>query len=285
MGIKVIEKGLLTSIQDRGRFGYAQWGVPKSGAMDRYSAKIANLLVGNEGFKAVMEITLLGPLLEFTKDAFIVLVGIEANIRLNGNEISLLKPFKVKKGDRLHIKQITKGARLYLAIFGGFQTEVRLESRSQFYPITKISSVKKGELIPISKNEGLKLVDFASVKYKNKELTSSVIEVFKGPEWDQVPSVLQEQILSAELTISKNNSRMAYQLQEQFPNTLAGMLSQPVLPGTVQFTPDGNLIILMRDAQTTGGYPRIFQLTEDSINVLAQKRQGDSLQLKLIDED
>ena len=77
---------------------------------------------------------------------------------------------------------------------------------------------------------------------------------------------------------------MAYQVQEQFPNTLAGMLSQPVLPGTVQFTPDGNLIILMRDAQTTGGYPRIFQLTEDSINLLAQKRQGDSLQLKLIDE-
>ncbi|TXK74925.1 biotin-dependent carboxyltransferase family protein [Mesonia sp. K4-1] len=285
MGIKVIEKGLLTSIQDRGRFGYAQLGVPKSGAMDRYSAKIANLLVGNEGFKAVMEITLLGPLLEFTKDAFIVLVGIEANIRLNGNEISLLKPFKVKKGDRLHIKQITKGARLYLAIFGGFQTEVRLESRSQFYPVTKASSIQKGELIPISENEGLKLVDFASVKYKNKELTSSNIEVFKGPEWDQVPSVLQEQILSTELTISKNNSRMAYQLQEQFPNTLEGMLSQPVLPGTVQFTPDGNLIILMRDAQTTGGYSRIFQLTEDSINVLAQKRQGDSLQLKLIDED
>lgn len=282
MGVKVIEKGLLTSIQDRGRFGYAQLGVPQSGAMDRYSAKIANLLVGNEAFKAVMEITLLGPLLEFTKDAFIVLVGIEANIRLNGNEISLLKPFKVKKGDRLHIKQITKGARLYLAIFGGFQTEVRLESRSQFYPITKASSIQKGELIPISKNEGLKLVDFASVKYKDKELTSSVIEVFKGPEWDQVPSVLQEQILSTELTISKNNSRMAYQVQEQFPNTLAGMLSQPVLPGTVQFTPDGNLIILMRDAQTTGGYPRIFQLTEDSINVLAQKRQGDKLKLELI---
>jgi len=285
MGVKVIEKGILTSIQDKGRFGYAQLGVSQGGAMDRYSAKIANLLVGNEAFKAVMEVTLLGPLLEFTKDAFIVLVGIEANIRLNGNEISLLKPFKVTRGDRLHIKQITKGARLYLAIFGGFQTEVRLESRSQFFPITKTSSVKKGDLIAISKNEGLKLVDFASVKYKNKELTSSVIEVFKGPEWDQVPSVLQEQILSTELTISKNNSRMAYQLQEQFPNTLAGMLSQPVLPGTVQFTPDGNLIILMRDSQTTGGYPRIFQLTEDSINVLAQKRQGDSLQLKLIDED
>ena len=68
MGIKVREKGLLTSIQDRGRFGYAQLGVPQSGAMDRYSAKIANLLVGNEAFKAVMEITLLGPLLDFTKD-------------------------------------------------------------------------------------------------------------------------------------------------------------------------------------------------------------------------
>jgi len=284
MGVKVLEKGLLTSIQDRGRFGYAQLGVPQSGAMDRYSAKIANLLVGNEAFKAVMEITLLGPVLEFTEDAFIVLVGIEANIRLNGKEISLLKPFKVKKGNRLHVKQITKGARLYLAVFGGFQTEVRLGSTSQFYPITTASSVKKGDLITISKNEGLKLVDFASVKYKNKELTSSLIEVFKGPEWDQVPSVLQEQILRAELTISKYNSRMAYQLQEQFPNTLAGMLSQPVLPGTVQFTPDGNLIVLMRDAQTTGGYPRIFQLTDDSINVLAQKRQGDSLHLKLIDE-
>lgn len=122
MGVKVIEKGLLASIQDRGRFGYANIGVPQSGAMDRYSAKIANLLVGNEEFKAVMEITLLGPLLEFTENAFVVLVGIEANIRLNGSKISLLKPFKVKKGDRSSHKTNNERSEIVFSYFWRFSS-------------------------------------------------------------------------------------------------------------------------------------------------------------------
>jgi len=282
MGIKVIEKGLLTSIQDLGRFGYAGMGVPQSGVMDRYSAKMANLLVGNKKFEAVLEITLMGPVLKFTKSTLCVVVGIEAQVSLNEMKIKLLQPFWVQDGDVLHIKQVTQGARVYLAISGGFQTDNYLKSRSQFFPISENSQIQKGERLPFKRKAKEEASNFAGINYDIKNLSSSSLNVYKGPEWDKVPKTTQLQILENWLTVSKNNNRMAYQLQEQFPNHIEGMLSQPVLPGTVQLTPDGNLIVLMRDAQTTGGYPRVFQLTEESIQILSQKKQGDQLQFKLL---
>ncbi|MDT0293805.1 biotin-dependent carboxyltransferase family protein [Mesonia ostreae] len=282
MSVKVIKEGLLSSVQDLGRFGFAGWGVPQSGVMDRYSAKMANLLVGNEEFEAVMELTLLGPILEFQEEVLIVVVGIEAQATLNGQKIELLKPFLVDKGDQLHIQQITQGVRAYIAISGGFKTKEFLKSRSQYYPITSYAGLQKGETLPFDLQSEDLPQNFAGIKYDIKRYVSKVLEVYKGPEWDRLSNELQIQLQIQMLTISKNNSRMAYQIDEQFPNSLEGMLSQPVLPGTVQLTPDGSLIILMRDAQTTGGYPRIFQLTEESIQILSQKKQGDKVEFKCI---
>ncbi|MGO1586111.1 MAG: biotin-dependent carboxyltransferase family protein [Mesonia sp.] len=283
MSVKVIKEGLLSSIQDLGRFGFAGWGVPQSGVMDRYSAKMANLLVGNQEFEAVMEVTLLGPVLEFQKETLVVVVGLKAQVKLNDLKIELLRPFLVESGDQLHIKQITQGVRAYVAVSGGFKTKEFLKSRSQFFPITSHASLQKGEISPYDLQEENSVQQFAGIKYEAKRYASKVLEVYKGPEWDRLSNELQIQLQIEVLSISKNNSRMAYQLTEQFPNTIKGMLSQPVLPGTVQLTPGGNLIVLMRDAQTTGGYPRIFQLTEKSIQILSQKKQGDKVEFKCID--
>lgn len=282
MSVKVIKEGLLTSVQDLGRFGFSGWGVPQSGVMDRYSAKMANLLVGNEDFEAVIEISLLGPVLEFQEEALVVVVGLEAQVKLNEQKIELLKPFLVESGDQLNIQQITQGIRAYVAISGGFQTQNYLNSRSQFFPVSRRSSLQKGEVLAYNAPEQDATQHSAVIKYEAKRYDSNVLEVYKGPEWDRLSNELQIQLQIQMLTISKNNSRMAYQLEEQFPNSLGGMLSQPVLPGTVQLTPDGSLIILMRDAQTTGGYPRVLQLTEKSIQLLSQKKQGDQVELKLI---
>lgn len=283
MSVKVIKEGLLSSIQDLGRFGFAGWGVSQSGVMDRYSAKMANLLVGNQEFEAVIEVTLLGPVLEFQEKTLVVIVGIEAQVKLNGQKIELLKPFLVQDGDQLHIQQITQGVRAYIGVSGGFQTKEYLKSKSQFFPISTHSSLQKGEVLAFKPQQENSVQQFAGIKYDAKRYSTKVLEVYKGPEWDRLSTELQLQLQIEMLSISKNNSRMAYQLVEQFPNAIKGMLSQPVLPGTVQLTPDGNLIVLMRDAQTTGGYPRVLQLTEKSIQILSQKKQGDQIEFKCID--
>ena len=281
MSIKVIQPGLLSSIQDFGRTGYAQYGVPQSGVMDRYAAKIANLLVGNTQYEAVMETTLMGPTLQFQEEMLVALVGLEAVVTLNDEKLALLKPFEVKDGDVLQLKQITKGTRLYLAVKGGFLTEKKLESRSMYEPITSSGLLKKDDELKVAAYKGEKEKAFAHIKFEAEKYESSQLEVFPGPEFYRLPEELKVELLTKKFSISKNNSRMAYQLEEKLENELPSILTQPVLPGTVQFTPGGNLIILMRDAQTTGGYPRIFQLTEESINLLAQKKQGDPIEFQL----
>ena len=281
MSIKVKQPGLLTSVQDFGRTGFASYGVPQSGVMDRYSAKIANLLVGNTEYEAVLEITMMGPTLIFEEEMLVALSGLEAVVTLNDKKIELLRPFEVKNGDVLQIKQITKGIRLYLAVNGGFQTEMKLKSRSMYEPITTTSSLQKGDQLHIAEYRDTKEKTFAHLKYEAEKYASEAIEVYPGPEFDFLTDAMIDKLLQQTFSISKNNSRMAYQLEEKIENNLKPILTQPVLPGTVQFTPGGNLIILMRDAQTTGGYPRIFQLTEESINLLAQKKQGDAIQFQL----
>lgn len=283
MSVKIIHPGLLTSIQDFGRNGYAKYGIPKSGVMDSYAAKIANLLVGNKQEDAVMEITMLGPILEFDKDALLVLVALKANVFLNDKNIELLKPFKVKSGDRLQIKQITSGVRLYLAISGGFQSELKLSSRSMYASVTNSSVIKKGDVIKTETYTGVKKLTNAQLKYDMEFYATKTLEVYPGPEFEELSIDLKTKLLEYTFHVSKNNSRMAYQLEETLENNLKPILTQPVLPGTVQFTPAGNIIILMRDAQTTGGYPRIFQLTKESINLLSQKRQGDKIEFTLKD--
>ncbi|GGZ58005.1 biotin-dependent carboxyltransferase family protein [Mesonia mobilis] len=281
MSIKVKQPGLLTSVQDFGRTGFASYGVPQSGVMDRYSAKIANLLVGNTEYEAVLEITMMGPTLVFEEEMLVALSGLEAVVTLNDKKIELLRPFEVKNGDVLQIKQITKGIRLYLAMNGGFQTEMKLKSRSMYEPITKTSALQKGDQLQIAEYRDTKEKTFAHLKYEAEKYASEAIEVYPGPEFDFLTDAMIDKLLQQTFSVSKNNSRMAYQLEEKIENNLKPILTQPVLPGTVQFTPGGNLIILMRDAQTTGGYPRIFQLTEESINLLAQKKQGDAIQFQL----
>lgn len=281
MSIKVMSPGLLTTIQDYGRLGFAEYGVPKSGAMDAYAVKIANMLVGDSEEEAVMEITMLGPELEFQQNAFVALSGLKAEVFLNGESVDLNTAFRVKKNDRLKISQITKGVRIYLAVNGGFLTERVLGSRSFYGNITTTEKLKKGDNLPIAEFHPKNENKLASVKFESEHYESPKLTVFKGPEWENLSETLKEGLLKKHFTVSKNNSRMAYQLKETFQNELKPILTQPVLPGTVQLTPGGNLIILMRDCQTTGGYPRIFQLDDESINRLAQKREGDGVGFEL----
>lgn len=269
--IKVQKTGFYSTIQDFGRHGYQEYGVPYSGVMDEYSAAVANVLLGNEERSAVMEITMMGPVLEFQCNATICISGADISPKLNHNSIKLNKAITLKSGDLLSFGKLNYGFRAYLAVLGGFKTEKVMRSRSMYQGITKQYVIAKNDALLIDASENDFDEQLATVKIDKTHFDSLIIDVLKGPEFEMLSKTQKDALFSKPFIVSKNNNRMAYQLTETLSNNLDSIITSSVLPGTVQLTPSGKLIVLMRDCQTTGGYPRILQLKESSINVLAQK--------------
>ena len=278
--IKVLKEGLYTTIQDIGRFGYKNIGVPVSGSMDQTSAKLANLLLGNDESSAVLEMTLVGPTLEFMNDTYISITGADMNPSLNKQKVLQNKPLFVNKGDILYLSHSSNGMRSYLGIKGGFNSEKKLCSKSFYRGITKREKLIKNDKIKFAKvtSSPMKMnksINDFKINRKNK------INVFKGPEFDLLDSNSKDIIFNTDFTIGVNN-RMGYNLVEPIENSISSIISSPVMPGTVQLTPSGRLIILCRDCQTSGGYPRVLQLDKSSMDSLSQKTIGETIKLKLV---
>ena len=280
--INVLQAGFYSTIQDLGRLDFQEYGVPISGVMDIYSTKIANALVGNDESKAVLEITMTGPRLEFTDNSLIGLAGAEMSPMLNGKRISMNIATSVNKGDILSFDKLKYGFRTYLSISGGFSKTQVLGSRSMYKNITQRPNLIKGDVLEFHQSNKYKKTTNAAIKIDKNHFDNNVIDVFRGPEFDKLNKHLIHQLLSQEFTIAKENSRMAYQLEETLSNKLDSIITSLVLPGTIQLTPSGKLIVLMRDCQTTGGYPRVLQLKESSINRLSQKFTGYKIKFHLL---
>ena len=130
--MRIISPGFMTTIQDRGRHNYQQWGVPVSGAMDEYALRVGNLLVGNGEGEAGLEITLLGPMIEFLQPGLIALTGADLGARLNGHECGPWESYRVSEGDMLQFTGISSGCRAYLTVAGGFDLPDILGSKSTY---------------------------------------------------------------------------------------------------------------------------------------------------------
>lgn len=280
--IDVLAPGIYSTIQDFGRIGFQEYGVPYSGVMDRTAASLANAILGNSPDSPVLEITMQGPKLQFKCTTTICVTGANLSAKLNNSIFLNNKPMMVKSGDILSFGSLKKGIRAYLAIKGGFQTEQVMWSCSMYSGITKKEKLEKGDVLKISTANNLVRNYNASIKINFDYFNLKTLEVFKGPEFDMLSKKQKIQLLNTEFTISKNNNRMAYQLNETLQNNLKPIITSPVLPGTVQLTPSGNLIILMRDCQTTGGYPRVLQLKESAINLIAQKYTNQPVLFQLV---
>lgn len=277
--IKVLEEGFFTTIQDRGRFGYRHIGVPVSGAMDAYAAHLANSLLENETTAALLEITMTGPKLRFEVPTHIAITGASMPAFINDKEISRYTVVGVQKGDILTFDHPAEGLRVYIGVRDGVLTEQVLGSRSYYWPITKERSLRTGMEIPINTSAHFepRITDMQMTETFHKPK----IAVSPGPEMDLLSKNELDKLLRSTFHIAKENNRMAYQLEETVAGHKVDMLTSATLPGTVQLTPSGKLIILMRDAQTTGGYPRILQLSAQAISHLAQKKQGDMVKFKM----
>ena len=281
--VKVVNPGFYTTVQDFGRFGYQDYGVPVSGAMDHYSAQFANALLNNDEKDAVLEITMTGPTLEFHNHTSICISGADMSPELNDLSIKLNAAIVVKPNDILSFGKLKDGFRSYLAVAGGFQSEIMLNSRSMYRNVTSKFKIEANDELTVNEMVPKVSDKHALLKFNSEMFAFNSIEVFKGPEFELLSSAQQERLFNQEFTISNLYDRMAYQLEEPFKNNLEPIITSLVLPGTVQLTPSGNLIVLMRDCQTTGGYPRVLQLKESSMNCLAQKFKGNSIQFRLLD--
>lgn len=278
--LKVLKSGFYTSIQDLGRFHYRNKGVPVSGVMDQMSVFKANSLLENDMSAAVLEITMTGPTLVFEEETYIVLAGAEMEVTLNNEPIKNYKVYQIDVGDILSYGRMDRGFRSYLAVKDGFKTKTVLGSRSFYKPITSENRLKDGDIISFDYNKLFKPM-ISEIKV-DSFLKDTIIEVYKAPEFELLDDKQLEEIFSRDFTVAKENNRMAYQLKEQISGHDITMLTSATLPGTVQLTPSGKLIVLMKDGQTTGGYLRILQLSDRAISVLAQKREGNQISFKLI---
>ncbi|MGJ8684691.1 MAG: biotin-dependent carboxyltransferase family protein [Nonlabens sp.] len=261
----VLDAGFFMTIQDQGRISHRDYGVPQSGAMDQSSFTESNRLLSNSLNTPVLEMTMRGGKFMFSQPTTIAITGATCEV-IHDSQV-LLSPcvLNIKTGDVLEIGAAQDGNFIYLAIAGGFQVDSCFESSSYYPKILDQSLIKKGNHLEYESQQNALVNSRCKSNHYAKALTA-----FKGPEFHLLDREHQLRLLNNSFSISKQWNRMAFQLEELIMNDLESIKSSPVLPGTIQLTPQGKLIILMRDAQTTGGYPRILQLADDSISFLSQ---------------
>lgn len=275
---KVLEAGFFTTIQDGGRHGLRDKGVPWSGYMDVKSAGIANSLLENNSDDALLEITMTGPKIQFEEPTYIALSGAEMPASINGKFAANNEVHRIEAGDILSFGKLLDGFRVYMALKGGINTAEVLGSRSYFKSLTTKSRIHDGDEIPYDGCSDYQ-PKITSIKTESN-LKHQQLDVQLGPEFSLLRNENKEKLFNSSFTIAKDYNRMAYQLKEKIEPHKISMITSANIPGSVQLTPSGKLIILMRDGQTTGGYPRVLQLNEDSISLLSQKKFGDPVFFK-----
>ncbi len=289
--------GLRTFVQDFGRSGYQHLGIPSGGVMDRFSATIANRLVGNADHAPLIEITLLGPTIEISGDCQIAITGANLSPKLDGQSVAMWETVSVVGQQRLSFGVRHVGCRCYLAIGGDFNAPRWLGSVSPAMAgasqvtgagSTLIGQPLKGQAVTISVPERLpgKRIFPTNLRptclTKNHNSSSGkpveyLIPVSLGPEWGCFSDLQQTAFFEHRFEVLASSNSMGFRLSSFLdrPYELPAMISSAVVPGVIQVTPSGQCILLMRDAQTTGGYPRIGVVDYEALNDVAQLCPGD----------
>jgi len=278
--LKILRAGIYTTVQDLGRNGFRRLGISQGGALDVPALKIANLLVGNSVDAAGLEITLGQFSAEFTQSGWIALTGAGCDAQLDGNSLWTGWRYPVKKGQKLTLKTPKRGMRSYLAVSGGIAVPEMLGSRS-----TDLKAgfggfsgrqLKDGDVLPLGKSQKLP-VNSLGVK---QLLFNNRIRALPGPEYEEFSKQAQDAFWRTAWQLSPQSNRMGYRLHGSTAlsrTTDREMLSHGLLPGVVQVPHNGQPIVLMADAQTTGGYPRIACVIEADLYHLAQIRLGEAI--------
>jgi antagonist of KipI len=289
-GITILKPGLLTTIQDKGRIGYQQFGMPVAGAMDELSMRLANILVGNDEFEACIEATMLGPEIQFDREAVIAVTGGAVTPKINGTDTVMWRSLKINKGDILSFGALRSGCRYYIAAAGGFSVPEVMGSKSTYirggiggYEGRALKKGDKISLSGLSTNSSLigRTIPQSEILSYCKEYT---IRVILGPQEDHFTKESVDTFLSSEYSITKDADRMGYRLSgPKLEHTNgADIISDGIALGAIQVPGHGMPIIMMADRQTTGGYPKIATVISTDINILGQAKPGDKLRFMAV---
>ncbi|SES82789.1 biotin-dependent carboxylase uncharacterized domain-containing protein [Natronincola peptidivorans] len=288
--IKIIKPGLLTTVQDLGRYGYQQYGVTVSGVMDHVSARLANALVENDEGEGLLEITMQGPEIEFLEDMVIAITGGDLQPWLNGQPIAMARSMLVQKGDKLTFKGMKSGCRSYIAFSGGIDVPVLMGSKSTFTR-GKIGgyegrALKAGDILKVGepKEPFSSLVDREI--YENLYEYNAVVElrVVLGPQEEAFTEAGRRTFFSNEYTVTNECDRMGYRLEGETIEHKDGgdIISDGISMGAIQIPSHGKPIIMMADRQTTGGYTKIGNVITVDLPKAAQVKPGDKIVFKEI---
>lgn len=284
MSVGVLKPGLLTTLQDRGRHGYAAFGVGHAGPMDEVAPRLANALVGNADDAVVLEITLLGPRLRFDARAVIALAGADFDARLDGAPLAGWRATPVPAGAVLEVGRARRGARAYLAVAGGFRVAPVLGSAATDVNAGLGAALRGGEVLAVGER--------ADAPDDRRGPAWSLdprpwfdadahrpVRLLRGRHFDALDARSRAALFGAPFRLAADSNRVGYRLDGERLALTAPLeiVSEPLAFGTVQLPPGGQPIALMAEHPVTGGYPRIGQIAAVDLPRLAQRRPGDAL--------
>ncbi len=289
-GFEVLEPGLLTTVQDGGRYGWARYGIPPSGAVDEVALRIANMLVDNAPDAAGLEITLSGPTLRALRPLSVALSGARFEVRRNGVQpVPFHESFTLQAGDVLTFGRCYQGVRAYLAVRGGLALPAFLGSQSTYVPGgfggLEGRALRAGDVLPVCAAPLLTDVRRWPAHALPPYSTAPTLRVIPGPQADHFPQEAWTVFLSAPYTVSPRSDRMGARLEgpRLTHRGAAEIISDGVVTGSVQVPPDGQPIVLLADHQTTGGYAKIATVIRADVPLLAQCPPGAVVRFALTD--
>jgi antagonist of KipI len=287
MSLLVTKPGILTTAQDLGRPGYRSLGINPGGVMDRTAARIVNTLLGNDASEALLELHFPAGEFVFESEISFAMGGADFGPTLNGKDIRNWSAVSANKGDVLKFWDRHTGYRAYLAVAGGFMIDEWLGSKST--NLVASAGGFHGRKLAAGDRIGFA----ASSKVSPKTVGPSVIprysrfptvRIIAGAEFEMLTAISERHFLNSAFTVANESNRMGYRLAGEPLHLLNAMemVSAAVSFGTIQLLPDGHLIVLMADHQTSGGYPRIANVIEADLPLLAQLGPHDGVSFHIV---
>ncbi len=284
MSLLVIRPGMLTTVQDLGRWGYQHSGVPVAGPMDSYSHRLANQILGNDPGAAALEVTLIGPELEASKPTTCVVQGARFDATVDGKSVDVTRPFVIPAGQRLRFGARQSGSRATVAVRGGFDLPKEFDSRatSLVSGIGPFSgrALQAGDVLPVGTSTRPAHVS------NGRPLTmpegGAILRVLRGPHDSRFTPAAIEQLFTGRFTITPQSNRMGYRLDGPplVHSNTADILSDATPIGSLQVPSSGQPILLMADRQTTGGYPKIGTVITADLSTAGQLAPGDWIEFR-----
>jgi antagonist of KipI len=287
----VVRPGLLTTVQDRGRWGFQSRGVPVAGPMDPRAHRLANALAGNDAGAATLEITLIGPEITFEDDRLVAVAGADFLLTLNDRALSVNRGFAVAAGSRLRFGARARGSRAYLAVAGGIVVAPALGSRAT-HLVSRMGGLNgralmAGDRVPLGAVKSVTALKgeprSASELLRMPHEGHATVRVLAGPDHDRFLDRAFEALQSAPYTIATDSDRMGYRLHgpQLRHRSDANIISDATPLGALQVPASEQPLLLMADRQTTGGYPKLATVISADIGIAGQLGPGDRISFKV----